>query len=66
MVTTRKDVAVLSATCLLCHTVHESVSPASPQIAASWTCARCGQTWTAARLKTVAAYKWYVAARSTR
>ena len=66
MVTAQHDIAGASATCPLCHTVHESVTSALLQTGASWTCARCGQTWTGARLKTVAAYERYVAARSVR
>jgi predicted CXXCH cytochrome family protein len=66
MVTAQTEIAVLPATCPLCHTGHESVNSALLQTGASWTCARCGQTWTGARLKTVAAYERYVAARSVR
>jgi transposase-like protein len=64
MVTAQKDIAGLSATCPFCHTLHESVPSALLQTGASWTCTRCGQTWTEARLKTVAAYMRYAAARS--
>jgi predicted CXXCH cytochrome family protein len=64
MVTTPTGIAALSATCPLCHTAHASVSAASLQTGESWTCLRCGQTWTAARLKTVAAYERYVAAHA--
>ena len=66
MVTAQHDIAGASATCPLCHTVHESVPSALLQTGASWTCTRCGQAWTEARLKTVAAYTRYVAARSAR
>ena len=44
MVTAQTDIAGVSATCPLCHTVHESVPSALLQIGASWTCTRCGQT----------------------
>ena len=66
MVTAQKDIAGVSAACPLCHTVHESVPSALLQTGASWTCTRCGQTWTEGRLKTVAAYTRYVAAHSAR
>jgi transposase-like protein len=66
LVTTQTEIAVLPATCPLCHTVHESVTSALLQTGASWTCERCGQTWTTARLQTVAAYERYVAARAAR
>jgi predicted CXXCH cytochrome family protein len=66
MVTAQKDIAGVSATCPLCHTVHESVPSALLRAGASWTCTRCGRTWTEARLKTVAAYTRYVAGRSAR
>jgi len=66
MVTAQHDIGGASATCPLCHTVYESVPFAVPQTGANWTCTRCGQTWTEARLKTVAAYTRYVAARSAR
>ncbi len=65
MVTTATGVAALPATCPLCHTAHASAS-AALQTGESWTCLRCGQTWTGARLKTVAAYERYVAARGAR
>jgi transposase-like protein len=66
MVTAQTDIAGVSATCPLCHTVHESVPSALLQIGASWTCTRCGQTWTDGRLETVAAYTRYMAAHSGR
>ena len=65
MVTAQTDIAGVSATCPLCHTVHESV-PSALQIGASWTCTRCGQAWTEGRLETVAAYTRYMAAHSAR
>jgi hypothetical protein len=66
MVTAQKDIAGLSATCPLCHTMHKSLPSALLQTGASWACTRCGQTWTDARLKTAASYTRYVAARSAR
>jgi transposase-like protein len=63
MVTTPTGIAASTATCPLCHT-GASVSSAMLQAGASWTCERCGQAWTAARLKTAAAYAQYAAARS--
>jgi transposase-like protein len=66
MVTAQTDIAGVSATCPLCHTVHESVPSALLQIGASWTCTRCGQAWTEGRLETVAAYTRYMAAHSGR
>jgi len=66
MVTAQTDIAGVSATCPLCHTVHESVPSALLQIGASWTCTRCGQAWTEGRLETVAAYTRYIAAHSGR
>jgi hypothetical protein len=64
VVTMPKAISASVATCPLCHTVHQSVPSELLQSGASWTCQRCGQTWTAARLETVAAYARYVAARS--
>jgi transposase-like protein len=55
-------IAVLSPTCPLCHTAEQTVTHDALRNGASWSCTRCGQTWSAARLKTVAAYAQYVAA----
>ena len=49
-------IAVLSATCALCHTVNHSVTQESMMAGERWSCARCGQKWTAARLETATAY----------
>jgi len=49
-------------TCPLCHTVDQMVTSDSPRRGATWTCARCGQTWSPERLETVAAYMRYAAA----
>ena len=53
---------VLLPTCPLCQTLDQTVTADSLAAGATWACARCGQTWTAARLETVAAYARYVAA----
>ena len=49
----------LSATCPLCHTPDHTVTPDSLRAGAEWTCARCDQTWSAARLARAAAYARY-------
>ena len=49
-------------TCPLCHAVDGAVTAESLEGGDGWTCATCGQTWTARRLETVAAYAHYVAA----
>lgn len=54
--------AGVGATCPLCHTVDETVTPASLRAGATWKCTRCGQTWSAERLETVAAYARFDAA----
>jgi transposase-like protein len=53
--------AVLSLTCPLCHKVEETVTAAALQSGTSWACTRCGQTWSAERMETAAAYARYVA-----
>lgn len=53
--------ANLSPTCPLCHTADTTVTPHSLNAGAFWACTRCGQTWDAGRLMTVAAYARYVA-----
>ena len=54
--------AGVGATCALCYTVDETVTPASLRAGATWKCTRCGQTCSAERLETVAAYARFVAA----
>ncbi len=54
---------VLSATCPLCHALDRTVTSESLLAGAYWSCARCGQTWTAARLQTASAYQREVAAQ---
>ncbi|HSL23674.1 MAG TPA: hypothetical protein VK886_19235 [Vicinamibacterales bacterium] len=58
--TTRPD--LLSPTCPLCHTLDRTVTADSLRAGAAWDCTRCGQTWTAERLETAAAYALYAAA----
>ena len=53
---------VLSATCPLCHTLDHTVTADSLRAGAEWACTRCGQTWSAARLETAAAYARYQSA----
>ena len=50
------------ARCPLCHT---SAALSAQALAAGehWRCVTCGQTWTAERLETVAAYEAWVARR---
>ena len=45
-----------SPTCPLCHTLNHTITSELLAAGALWTCTRCGQTWTAARLATAAAY----------
>ena len=49
--------------CPLCHTRDEVLTPESLAAGATWVCTKCGQTWSAVRLETVAAYAQYAAAR---
>ena len=53
-----------SATCLLCHTVDDTITQEALRAGAAWRCARCGQTWSAARLAAAAAYARFAAGRS--
>lgn len=53
--------SALSHTCPLCHTLESSIAPDAARIDTDWTCARCGQAWSAGRLAAVAAYATYVA-----
>lgn len=43
-------------TCPLCHTTRPTVAGDTLEAGIDWRCARCGQTWDALRLATVAAY----------
>jgi hypothetical protein len=63
---TREPIAVtpaVAATCPLCHTADPLISADALAAGATWSCATCGQRWSAARLATVAAYARYAAAR---
>jgi hypothetical protein len=51
-------------TCPLCHTPHPTGMADAPRIGSDWVCTRCGQTWSAARIETVAAYVRYTDERS--
>ena len=57
---------IVSPTCLLCHTVDHTVTSDSLRAGADWTCTRCGQRWSAARLATAAAYARYPASLTSR
>jgi len=48
-----------SPTCPLCHTLDHTITNADLAAGAAWRCARCGQTWSAERLATAAAYARY-------
>jgi hypothetical protein len=53
-------IPVLSASCPRCHTLDRSITPESLLAGTGWSCAACGQTWTAARLD---AFQRYAAAQ---
>lgn len=57
MTPVRTQVAVLSATCPLCHMLDPTMTPEALLEGAAWSCTRCGQKWDAARLETAAAYQ---------
>jgi len=57
MTPVRTQVAVLTATCPLCHTADPTMTPEAVADGAAWSCTRCGQKWDAARLEAVAAYQ---------
>jgi len=48
-----------AVSCPLCHTPRLTGGPDGPKVGPAWVCARCGQTWSAARIETVAAYLRY-------
>jgi transposase-like protein len=58
----QEPISALSPTCPLCHTLDHTVTSDSLRGGAEWACTRCGQTWSAARLATAAAYELYEAA----
>jgi transposase-like protein len=51
------------ASCPLCHTA-AALSAHAVAAGEHWRCVTCGQTWTAHRLETVAAYEAWVANRT--
>jgi predicted Zn finger-like uncharacterized protein len=59
------DSRVLSfAACPLCHTASARLSDQAFAAGGHWRCTTCGQSWTAQRLATVAAYAAWVAGRT--
>jgi transcription elongation factor Elf1 len=54
------------AQCPLCHTSATSATLSAQALAAGelWRCVTCGQTWTAQRLETVAAYEAWATNRA--
>jgi hypothetical protein len=54
---------VAVGTCPLCHTVDSGATTESLAVGGGWSCATCGQAWSARRLETVAAYARFVPAR---
>lgn len=59
----RDTAQVQLPTCPLCHTLDHIMTNDALAAGGIWTCARCGQRWTAARLATFAAYARSVASR---
>ena len=57
MTPVRTQVAVLTATCPLCHVSDPTMTPQALLEGAAWTCGRCGQKWDATRLETASAYQ---------
>lgn len=53
------------ATCPLCRTTHTTMTIETVGKGADWQCARCGQTWSASRVATVAAYASWVSRQTT-
>ena len=52
------------ATCPLCHTTSAKLSDEAFAAGGHWRCTGCGQSWTAQRLATVAAYAAWVVSRT--
>jgi ribosomal protein L37AE/L43A len=48
-----------SPTCPLCHTLDHTITSRALAAGGTWRCTRCGQQWTAERLRTAAAYAQY-------
>jgi hypothetical protein len=59
--TTLPGTSSLAPVCALCHTLDRMISADSLAAGATWACSRCGQTWSADRLETAAAYARYAA-----
>ena len=57
MTPVRTQVAVLTATCPLCHTLDPTMTSEALLQGVAWSCRRCGQKWDAARMATAAAYQ---------
>jgi ribosomal protein L37AE/L43A len=53
------------AACPLCHTASARLADAAFAAGGYWRCTTCGQSWTAQRLATVAAYTAWVASRTS-
>ena len=58
------DSPILAA-CPLCHTESARLSDVAFAAGANWRCTTCGQSWTAQRLATVAAYAAWLASRTS-
>jgi transposase-like protein len=52
------------AACPLCHTTSLRLCDEEFAAGGHWRCTRCGQSWTAQRLATVAAYAAWVVSRT--
>lgn len=58
--------AILPVTaCPLCHTESARLSDETLAAGGHWRCTTCGQSWTAQRLATVAAYAAWLVSRTT-
>jgi hypothetical protein len=53
-----------AAICLSCHTADATMTNDAVSRGGYWKCARCGQTWSAVRLATAAAYERWAVARA--
>ena len=53
------------ATCPSCRTTDATMTNDAGEKGADWRCRRCGQTWSATRLATVAAYAAWVSCQTT-
>lgn len=50
-----------AATCPMCHTTDRTLTNEALTAGGEWHCSMCGQSWTALRLATVAAYATWAA-----